>query len=103
MTLSFDHWLEVETAKTEEEWGVGLFEVKGLEFECAIKAEIIEDKLRAKIVSSDMRIKGDHQMYLHTQTDSKFSELLKQFAGVFSQNMRQHLNVELGSRLAIAG
>jgi len=42
-------------------------------------------------------------MYLYTQTDSKFSEILKQFAGVFSQNMRQHLNTELGQRLAIAG
>ena len=88
MTLSFDHWLEVETAKTEEEWGVGLFEVNGIEFECAIKVDIIEDKLKARIVSSDMRIKGDHQMQLYTQTDSKFGELLKQFAGVFSQNMR---------------
>jgi len=36
MTLSFDHWLELETAKTDEEWGVGFFEVKGLEFELEI-------------------------------------------------------------------
>jgi hypothetical protein len=36
MTLSFDHWLELETAKTEEEWGVGFFEVEGLEFKLAI-------------------------------------------------------------------
>ena len=88
MTLSFDHWLEVETAKTEEEWGVGLFEVNGIEFECTFKVELIEDKLKARIASSDLRIKGDHAMQLYTQTDSKFSELLKQFGGVFSQNMR---------------
>jgi hypothetical protein len=50
-----------------------------------------------------MKIRGDHQMYLYTQADSKFSELLVQFAGVFSQNMRQHLHQELGTRLAIAG
>lgn len=60
MTLSFDHWLELETDKTEEEWGVGFFDVEGLEFELAIQAIIIEDKLKAKIVSSDMKIRGDH-------------------------------------------
>ena len=77
ITLQFDHWLELETAKVEEEWGVGLFEVNGLEFECAIEVLIIEDKLKAKILSNEMHIRGDHQMYLYTQTDSKFSEVLK--------------------------
>lgn len=102
LTLQFDHWLELETAKVEEEWGVGLFEVNGLEFECAIEVQLIEEKLKAKVVSSTMHIGGDHQMFLYTQTESKFSEVLKQFAGLFSNNMRQHLNNELGQRLAIA-
>jgi hypothetical protein len=92
MTFSFDHWLELETAKVEEEWGVGLFEVDGLEFECSIEVQLIEEKLKAKVISTEMHIRGDHQMFLYTQTDSKFSEVLKQFAGLFSQNMRSHLN-----------
>ena len=33
MTLAFDHWLEVETNKIEEEWGIGFFEIEDLEFE----------------------------------------------------------------------
>lgn len=36
MTLAFDHWLELQTKDTEEEWGVGLFEIQGLEFEFAV-------------------------------------------------------------------
>jgi hypothetical protein len=84
LTLSFDHWLELETAKTEEEWGVGLIEVNDLEFDCLIQAHMVEDKWKATVKSFNMKISGQHEMFLYTQTDSKFSELLKQFAGVFS-------------------
>lgn len=92
ITLAFDHWLELQTSESEEEWGIGLFEIQDLDFELTIQPTLVEEKLKANIVSFDMKIRGDHQMYLYTQTDSKFSELLVQFAGVFSQNIRQHLN-----------
>ena len=32
LTLSFDHWIEVETSQIEEEWGIGFFEIEDLEF-----------------------------------------------------------------------
>lgn len=60
MTLSFDHWLEVESAKTEEEWGIGFFEIEGLEFNLSLEPLIMEDKLKVKIVNSDMKIRGGH-------------------------------------------
>jgi hypothetical protein len=58
--LSFDHWLELETAKTEEEWGVGLIEVNGLEFKAKVSAALIEDKWKAQVANYDMRIQGEH-------------------------------------------
>jgi hypothetical protein len=50
MTLAFDHWLELQTKETEEEWGVGLFEIQGLEFEFAVQPVFVEEKLKAHIV-----------------------------------------------------
>ena len=66
MTLAFDHWLEVETNKIEEEWGIGFFEIEDLEFELELEPSLIEDRLKIKILGSDMAIGGGNQMFLHT-------------------------------------
>ena len=66
ITLAFDHWLELQTSESEEEWGIGLFEIQDLDFELTIQPIIVEEKLKAHIVSYDMKIRGDHQMYLYT-------------------------------------
>jgi hypothetical protein len=57
-TLSFDHWLEVETAKTEEEWGIGFFEIQGMGFELQMEPYIQQDRLRINVVKSELSIEG---------------------------------------------
>ena len=78
MAYTFDHWLETESATlaTDNESGVGVFEVSDLEFEMRIEPYVFSDKLRIRISDANVNF-NDHVMTLRSASDNKFDDLYR--------------------------
>ena len=99
MTFSFEQWLEAESQTVEEDHGIGFFEIRNLTFAAQMEPFINQEKFRLRVLDNQLTFQ-DHLYSLRTPEGSHFEGMIEQFAGVFSEHMKQQMLSELSIKLA---
>lgn len=101
LEVSFQQWLEAESSKVQQEWGVGSFTLMDFSFSVTLDPFIVNNNFRLNIVDTELTL-GDYKYVLRTRENSHFEEILDTFTTVLSEHMRQAMVSELSTKFGVA-